>query len=69
MESGVERFVLVLTDKAVKPTSIMGAKKHFAELIIQGLSMREVKQGFQWCALVISLTHLAQLCRYFASSF
>ncbi len=40
VEANVERFVLVSTDKAVRPTNIMGASKRLAELVLQAISAR-----------------------------
>jgi len=46
ISSGVETFVLISTDKAVRPTNIMGASKRFAELILQALAENESEIHF-----------------------
>lgn len=38
--AGVDRFILVSSDKAVRPTNVMGASKRLAELLVQDLSTR-----------------------------
>jgi FlaA1/EpsC-like NDP-sugar epimerase len=38
LDSGASSFVLVSTDKAVRPTNIMGASKRMAELVLQALA-------------------------------
>ena len=46
IENKVETFVLISTDKAVRPTSTMGTTKRFAELILQGLSNQQTETRF-----------------------
>ncbi len=45
-EAGCERFVLVSSDKAVRPTNVMGASKRLAELVVQDLANRSPNTVF-----------------------
>jgi len=44
--AGVSTFVLISTDKAVRPTNVMGASKRLAELVLQGLALRQQRTRF-----------------------
>jgi FlaA1/EpsC-like NDP-sugar epimerase len=46
IEAEVETFVLISTDKAVRPTNVMGASKRFAELVLQALALEQNKTCF-----------------------
>ncbi len=43
---GVQNFVLISTDKAVRPTNIMGATKRFAEQVLQAMAHRKSNTRF-----------------------
>ncbi|MBR52004.1 MAG: polysaccharide biosynthesis protein [Gammaproteobacteria bacterium] len=45
LNSRVSNFVFISTDKAVRPTNIMGASKRFAELLLQAIIKRERHNG------------------------
>lgn len=45
-KAGVKRFVLISSDKAVRPTNVMGASKRLAEIVIQDLAARSSRTVF-----------------------
>ena len=46
LDTGVETCILISTDKAVRPTNVMGASKRIAELVLQAAALRSTRTVF-----------------------
>ena len=59
--SGVAHFVLVSTDKAVRPTNIMGASKRMAELVLQALAAQAAPSAGQAAGVCFSMVRFGNV--------
>ncbi len=66
---GVQKFVMISTDKAVNPTNVMGASKRIAEIYVQSLNKSINSKDFRFSNGLSQLNHTRPVTRFITTRF
>lgn len=66
---GVQKFVMISTDKAVNPTNVMGASKRIAEIYVQSLNKSINSKDFRFSNGLSQLNHTRPITRFITTRF
>lgn len=69
VKHGVQKFVMISTDKAVNPTNIMGASKRIAEIYVQSLNRSISTNGFRFSNGLSHLNNARPVTRFITTRF
>jgi FlaA1/EpsC-like NDP-sugar epimerase len=69
VKHGVQKFVMISTDKAVNPTNVMGASKRIAEIYVQSLNKSISTKGFRFGNGLSHLNNARPVTRFITTRF
>ncbi|RYX87947.1 polysaccharide biosynthesis protein [bacterium] len=69
VKHGVQKFVMISTDKAVNPTNVMGASKRIAEIYVQSLNKSISTKGFRFGNGLSQLNNTRPVTRFITTRF
>ena len=69
VKHGVQKFVMISTDKAVNPTNVMGASKRIAEIYVQALNKSISSKDFRFTNGLSQLNNTKPVTRFITTRF